>query len=124
MNWQMLILGLVLIVVSAFLGFMVGGVLISKALVIPATMTLQMVMPPKKADEIMQLFLNDEHQITGKQTAKMFYTMYRLGCMFWKSRIAKDLYIDALENDSKTQIAYLHYMEQKLGVHFDKEETK
>lgn len=124
MNWQMLFLGLILIVVSAFLGFMVGGVLISKALVIPATMTLQMVVPPKKADEIMQMFLNDDHKITGQQTAKMFYTMYRLGCMFWKSGIAKDFYIDALENDSKTQIAYLHYMEQKLGVHFDKEETK
>lgn len=124
MNWQMLFLGLVLIVVSAFLGFMAGGVLISKALVIPATITLQMAIPPEKADKIMQLYLNSDRSETGKQIAKMFYTMYRLGCMFWKSRIAKDWYIDALENDSRTQIGYLHYMEQKLGVHFDKEETK
>ena len=124
MNWQMLILGLVLIVVSAFLGFMVGGIFISKALVIPATVTLQMVISPKKADEIMQILINDGHQITGKQTAKMFYTMYRLGCMFWRSKISADWYIDALANESRTQIGYLHYMEQKLGVHFDKEETK
>lgn len=122
MNWWMLFLGLVLIVVSAFLGFIVGGFLISMELVIPATITLQMVIPP----DIAQLYLNYnyDHSETGKQIAKMFCTMYRLGLLFWKSRATKEYFIDALKDDSRTQIGYLHYMEQKLGVHLTEEKTK
>lgn len=126
MNWWMLFLGLVLIVVSAFLGFMAGGSLITKTMVVPSTIMLQTVIPPKKADEIMYLLLNadDDHSTEGKKLATLFYTLYRLGTVFDKSDLTKNCFLDALTHNSIVQIAYLKYMEKQTGISFDKEETK
>lgn len=98
----------------------------TKTMIIPSTIMLQYVIPPKKADDIMYLFLNTdaEHSKEGKKLATLFYTLYRLGAVFDKSELTRHCFLDALTHDSNVQIAYLRYMEKQTGVHFDKEETK
>lgn len=106
-----LILGLILIVVSGFLGFLLGAIDMFTEIVIPVTVMLESTCPPKTANEIIESLTNNPDPI-GRKMAKLFYIFYRMGYVLRHNEDTMEYHMYAIE-DSSAPLRLLRILEKR-----------
>ena len=106
-----LILGLILVVVSALFGFLLGSIGMFTEIVIPVTVMLESTCSPKTANELMESLTNSDNP-DGKKMARLFYIFYRMGYVLRHDERTMEYHIYAIE-DSSAPLRLLRILEKR-----------
>lgn len=112
-----LILGLILVVVSALFGFLLGAMDMFAVIVIPVTVMFESTCSPKTANEIMESLVNSDNP-DGRKMARLFYIFYRMGYVLRHNEDAMEYHISAIE-DSSGPLRLLRILEKRCQANVE-----
>lgn len=112
-----LILGLILVVVSALFGFLLGAMDMFTLIVIPVTVMLESTCSPETANEIMESLVNSDNPV-GKKMAKLFYIFYRMGYVLRHNEDTMEYHMYAIE-DSSAPLRLLRILEKRCQANVE-----